>query len=293
MKQPCNARAGATKVASRLAIGIIAWSMMHAAAALAATDAELQPLGRDSPLAGRLGAVGMMIVGEMERVRALGTGFLITPCHVVTAAHVLARGDFQARVNMQVRFVPSSGERAFALTRDQVYGRVVALDESFHPGSPGSMADPANVARDWALIELEQAVAGVEPFKMLYPGATLASDAQLHSVGYASSPSMTYLYAHENCRLRDTSHGQAFAGRMLIADCAVRPGMSGGPLLFEDAGGQLLTAGIVVERIQTGDRVLAVAVPVQAFAQRIAAAMRSSNVCAAGQPYAIPRAKTD
>lgn len=286
-------RLAATGIAGPLVIGLLAWLLLRPVATQAASDAELQPLGRDSPLAGRLGAIGMVLVGEMERTRALGTGFLVTPCHLLTAAHVLARGDSPARVNMPARFVPSSGERAFAFNRDQIYGRVVAIDDAYRPGSAGSMADPANVARDWALIELEQAVAGVEPFKMLYPGANLAPDARLHAVGYASSPAMTYLYAHENCRLRDSSHGQAFAGRMLIADCAVRPGMSGGPLLYEVPGGQLLTAGIVVERIQSGDRVLAVAVPVPAFAPHITAAMRSSNVCAAGQPYAAPRARPD
>jgi V8-like Glu-specific endopeptidase len=286
-------RLAAAGFAAPMVMGLLAWLLFLPAAAQAASDAELQPLGRDSPLAGRLGAIGMVLVGEMERLRALGTGFLVTPCHLLTAAHVLARGDFPARVNMPVRFVPSSGERAFALNRDQVYGRVVALDDAYRAGSPGSMVDPANVARDWALIELERPVAGVEPFKMLYPGADLAPDAHLHAVGYASSPAMTYLYAHENCRLRESSRGHAFAGRMLIADCAVRPGMSGGPLLYEVAGGQLLTAGIVVERIQTGDRVLAVAIPVAAFSQHIAAAMRSSNVCPAGQPYAVPAARHD
>ena len=284
-------RDGAAGSVASSVIGLLTGLLFLAAAARAASDAELQPLSRGSPLAGRLGAIGMVLVGEMERVRALGTGFLVTPCHLLTAAHVLARADSPARINMPVRFIPSSGERAFALNRDQVYGRVVAIDADYRPGNAGSMQDPANVARDWALIELERAVDGIEPFKMLYPGVNLASDAPLHALGYAASPAMTYLYAHENCRLRDSSHGQAFAGRMLISDCAVRSGMSGGPLLFEGAGGQLLTAGILVERIQTGDRVLAVAVPVPAFAAHISSALRSSRVCPAGQPYAAPVAK--
>lgn len=261
---------------------------LHSPAAPAASDADLQPLAPGSPLAGRLGAVGMVIVGEPERPRALGTGFLITPCHVLSAAHVLARGDAPATRNMAVRFLPSSGERAFALNRNQVHGRVTAFDPGYRAGAAGSLSDPANVARDWVLIELESPVAGVEPFRMLYPGARLAPDAPLHAVGYATSPAMTYLYAHENCRQRSATHGAQFAGRMLIADCAVRAGMSGGPLLSAGTDGQLISAGIVVERFQAGERVLAVAVPVEAFARQVAPVLRASNVCAAGQPFAAP-----
>jgi V8-like Glu-specific endopeptidase len=261
---------------------------LHIPSASAAADADLQPLAPGSALAGRLGAIGMVIVGEMERVRALGTGFLVTPCHVLTAAHVLARGDSPASLNMPVRFVPSSGERAFALNRHQVYGRVVAIDAGYRAGASGSMTDPSQVGRDWALIELESPAPGVEPFKMLYPGAPLPPDAVLHALGYASSPAMTYLYAHEHCKLRASTHGPLFSGRMIIADCAVRPGMSGGPLLLESASGQLITAGIVVERIEMGERILAAAVPIQAFAKQVTPILRASNTCAAGQPFAVP-----
>ena len=254
----------------------------------AASDADLAPLAANSPLAGRLGAVGMILAGSAERPRALGTGFLVTPCHVLTAAHVLARSGFPVETGMPARFVPSSGERAFALGRHAVEGRVVVAGTGFVAGGASATRDPAQVAGDWALLELEAPLAGVDPIHLLYPGASVGIDTPVSAIGYAASASMTYLYAHENCRRREDAHSGRFASQMLLADCAVRPGMSGGPLLLEGSDRSLIAAGVLAERIQMGQRVLAVAVPVPAFAATIAPLIRQSQRCAAGAPFAVP-----
>ncbi len=260
-------------------------------AASAATDIDLQPLAKNSPLLGRLGAIGMVIVGDRDHVRAMGSGFLVTPCHVLTAGHVVARDLDPVAIGQEIRFVPSSGERAFVFRQNEIYGKVIAANERFvaHRFDGGFNFD--NVARDWALIELEQPLAGIEPFKLLYGAATLPADTPLFALGYAASRGMTYLYAHEHCPLRRGHYGGDMFEQLLVADCAVRPGMSGGPLLLEGHDRQLVAAGIVVERFQNGERVLTVAVPSRAFGEKIAPLLRSSRVCAAGQPFAMPAAQ--
>jgi hypothetical protein len=62
--------------------------------------------------------------------------------------------------------------------------------------------------------------------------------------------------------------------------------MSGGPLLV-DGNGDLVAAGIVVERFEVGQKVLGVAIPIKAFAETIEAQMRSSDICAVGSPFAL------
>lgn len=277
-------RAAATIAACLAAL----FALAKPTAGSAASDADLAPLTANSSLAGRLGAIGMILAGSAERPRALGTGFLITPCHVLTAAHVLARSGFQVENGLPARFVPSSGERAFALGRNAVDARVVAAGAGFVAGGASATRDPAQVAGDWALLELEAPLAGVDPVHLLYPGAPIGADTPVFAVGYAASASMTYLYVHENCRRREDAHGGRFASQMLLADCAVRPGMSGGPLLLEGADRSLIAAGVLAERIQIGQRVLAVAVPVPAFAASIAPLIRQSQRCAAGAPFAVP-----
>jgi V8-like Glu-specific endopeptidase len=256
--------------------------------AFSAADIDLQPLASDSPLRGRLGAIGMVIVGDRDHIRAMGSGFLVTPCHVLTAGHVVARDTDPIVLGTEIRFVPSSGERAFVFRQNEIYGKVIAADERFVAHRYASGFEIDNVARDWALIELEQPLAGVEPFKLLYARASLPAETSLFVLGYAASRGMTYLYAHEHCPLRPGHHGAGKYEQLLIADCAVRPGMSGGPLLFEGHEHQLVAAGIVVERFQNGEKLLTVAVPSLSFADRIAPLLRASHVCAAGQPFALP-----
>jgi V8-like Glu-specific endopeptidase len=268
---------------------LVGWlALLTMQQAFAAADIDLQPLAKDSPLLGRLGAIGMVIVGDRDHIRAMGSGFLVTPCHILTAGHVVARDTDPIVLGTEIRFVPSSGERAFVFRQNEIYGKVIAADQSFVAHRFATGFDVDNVARDWALIELEQPLAGVEPFKLLYAGANLPADTSLFALGYAASRGMTYLYAHEHCPLRSGHHGGGMFEQLLVADCAVRPGMSGGPLLVEGQERQLVAAGIVVERFQSGEKVLTVAVPTRSFAERITPLLRSSRVCAAGQPFALP-----
>jgi V8-like Glu-specific endopeptidase len=267
---------------------VLLLALLDMSKAFAAADLDLQPLAKDSPLLGRLGAIGMVIVGEPDHIRAMGSGFLVTPCHVLTAGHVVTHGTDPIKLGLEVRFVPSSGERAFVYRQNEIYGKVIAASEHFVAHQYTETFDVDNIAQDWALIELEQTLPEIQPLKLLYAGTLLPAETSMFSLGYAASRGMTYLYAHEHCPLRPGHHGAGMFGQLLLADCAVRPGMSGGPLLFEGQDRQLVAAGIVVERFQSGERVLTVAVPTRSFADQITPLLRASRVCAAGQPFALP-----
>ena len=240
-----------------------------------------------SPLAGRLGAVGIVTVGEPARIRSMGTGFMVSPCHVLAAGHVLAQQEGRVREGMAAQFVPTMGNTAIALTDRAVRGRVVAAGDNFQAVSSVIKSDLRNAANDWALIELDRPILNIEPFKILHPGPALAPDTLLSAVGYTANRQMLFINVHENCAVRKDFHANYRFPDVLIADCAVRSGMSGGPLLM-DAGTHLIVAGIIVERIEVGAKVVAVAVSTHSFADRIATVMRSSEICAVGQPFALP-----
>lgn len=256
------------------------------ASAWAALDSELQPLAKDSPLAGQLGAVGMVVSGEGPHGRSVATGFLVSACHVLTAAHVLANPEEHVKIGTALRFFPEGGSPLPFFER-AVWGRVVAAGEHFvmHDG-PGHF-DLQNIAEDWALIELERPVPGVEPFKLLFPGATVDDERTFAIVGYPAQAAGPGLHAQEHCPNRSNVHGNHDLPGVLFVDCAVRQGMSGGPLLLE-GGTTPVAAGIVVQRFEMGERILTVAVPSSAFGEQINAAMRESDICAAGQPFVWP-----
>ncbi len=58
--------------------------------------------------------------------------------------------------------------------------------------------------------------------------------------------------------------------------------------MLADLHGQLVALGIVSQRIEVGSKVAVFAVSARSFDEKIGSAMRSSQVCAVGQPFALP-----
>ena len=256
---------------------------------LAAADVDLKPIPERSALWGRLGAVGVVMIGDQRRGRSLGTGFLVSSCHVLTARHVLAAELDTGHAALQVRFIPTMGSVAVELDDRAVLGKVVAAGPSPISGEFSRRMNLRNAAQDWALIELDHPIGYIEPYKILYPGATLTPGIRVSAVGYAASSRILSVNVHERCTVRPDFRGGGRSANILIADCAVRSGMSGGPLLIESSL-QPIAVGIIVERVEVGDKVATVAVATQSLAERIGSIMRSSQVCAVGQPFAFPPA---
>ncbi|AXS80305.1 serine protease [Dechloromonas sp. HYN0024] len=256
-----------------------ALTIFMAQVASSAQDDDLRRVEATSPLAGRLAAVGRVHAGHGAGL-SMATGFLVSTCHVLTAGHVLAKQGTHVQVGSEARFFPSG-------TALRVNGRVVAASQDFVMAVAPSGFDQQRIPNDWALIELDQPVSGIEPIHLLYPGASTASDTVYTVVGYPLGQVQQGLYAQEQCRNWSTAHGGLSLKGVLIADCAVRSGMSGGPVLLDD-GAQMIAAGIVVERFTIGQKIMAIGVPVAAFAEQVEAAMRDSDICAAGAPFAWP-----
>lgn len=284
-KSPCQTTASSPTRQTRCVLLLAALALLPGCSARAALDSELQPLAAESTLTGKLGAVGMVVSGEPGSAISMATGFLISACHVLTAGHVLARTGKSARIGMPVKYLPK-GESGRASV-PAVWGRVVAADPDFvmSEGPPGF--DLRAIAQDWGLVELDRPLAGVEPIKLLPAGSRVARNALFSIVGYPLGSRQIGLYADEHCRNWSGHHGAASLANVIFADCAVRQGMSGGPLLLDDSATPL-AAGIVVKRVVISQKVMTVAVPSHVFAEKVMAAMRDSEVCAAGSPFALP-----
>jgi len=227
----------------------------------------------------------MIFAGDTSTALSIATGFLISPCHVLTAAHVLARPGAGVRLGMTVQFLPKDNNGRTA--RQPAWGRIVAADPEFVMTEAPPGFNLKAIARDWGLIELDRPLPDIEPIKLVYPGARLPTNAQFSIVGYPFGSRRSGLQAHEHCPYWSGHHGHFDVGGVIIADCAVSQGMSGGPLLIEGNAAPL-AAGIVVERIEIARKIMTVAVPSQVFAEKVVAAMRQSDVCAAGAPFAWP-----
>jgi hypothetical protein len=251
----------------------------------AAVDEDLHLLEPGSPAASRLRAVGMVFSGQGSAL-SMASGFLISPCHVLTAAHVLARIGHEVQLDSDVRFVlnPLRGRshRAGGLS-----GRVVAASPDFIMQQNPVGFDQRRTGNDWALIELDQKVSEVEPMKLVHPAIRIPQETTFDIAGFPLGEIRQGLYSQESCRRWGSGHGGVELENMLIIDCAVRSGMSGGPILFDGAE-EPVAAGIVSERFTIGKKVMTIAVPVAAFAEKIEDAMRASDVCAVGSPFVWP-----
>jgi len=253
--------------------------------ALAAQDEDLKEVGSDTRLAGRLAGVGRVFSGTGASL-SMATGFLVSSCHVLTAGHLLARVGEHVQLGAEVRFFVGSG-RQHSASGWPAKGTVVAVSQNFTKQANPEGFDQQRIPNDWALIELDHTISEVEPISLLYQGAANSMETAYTVAGYTPGPRGLRLYAQEHCANLPSPHGGIELKGILIADCAVRAGMSGGPMLLDD-GKQLIAAGIMVKRFTIGQKIMTVGVPVSEFAEQIGKVMRDSEVCAVGPLFVWP-----
>ena len=251
----------------------------------AAQDGDLKKVGNETRLASRLAGVGQVFSGTGASL-SMATGFLISSCHVLTAGHALAKVGEHVRLGAEIRFFMGDGRERSA-TVGPVRGTVVAASQNFTMQANPEGFDQERIPNDWALIELDRTIPEIEPFKLLYQGAPNAVEMAYTVAGYPFGQRGQGLYAQEHCAKWASPHGGVELKDILIADCAVRAGMSGGPILLDD-GNQLIAVGIMVERFTIGQKIMTIGVPVSAFSEQISEVMRDSEVCAVGSPYVWP-----
>lgn len=269
------------------------------AAAVAFGEDDRRPVARLKGTEG--GAIGLVFYQAANGQFAAGTGFLVSPCHVLTAYHVAAGGERVDETRVSTFYV---GEGAIgpdfpdldrfaesSPAHPVLWGRYVRTSETSNLLVRAQSVE-RNGWEDWALLRLDTCF-GAAPYAYGYlklapvvtrdlmkGGASLAA----RSVGLPGDKSVLSLWEDPTCRLM----GQIYASGWQH-DCITIPGNSGGPILVEDpATGEQRVAAITVSHIaveglavEASDALvlarndpnyydyLAIAVPVSAFAERI------------------------
>lgn len=150
--------------------------------------------------------VGQLSVTGCES-SSTGTGFLIAPDLVVTAAHVVDQASA-----ITVSFDGTTSVRAVVLG--------------------------FNALADLALVRTETAVSGHQfTFQLTEP----VLGTEVATLGYPGGESLTLTRGVVSGLDRDINFGLGFIGDMIRTDAAINPGNSGGPLLEQNG----LVAGVV------------------------------------------------
>jgi lipoprotein NlpI/V8-like Glu-specific endopeptidase len=208
------------------------------------------------------GAIGLVFYQAAGGQFAAGTGFLVSPCHVLTAYHVAAGGERVDEAAASTFYVgdgkigpdfPDLNRFAESSPAHPVlWGRYVRLNEESNFLVRAQSVE-RNGWEDWALLELDTCF-GAKPYSYGYlklapvstrdimkGGANIAA----RSVGLPGDKSAKSLWEDPTCRLI----GQIYASGWQH-DCITIPGNSGGPILIKDpVTGEDRVAAITVSHI--------------------------------------------
>jgi len=169
--------------------------------------------------------IGAVVTAEPVRTafdgsrsgRTRGTGFLVSPCHVLTNYHAVFGLDPEAQTRdrtYRVNFVVGDGPLQ----------RTVAGEAVFWG------AFNRKVEHDWALVKLDACVGADPEFGWMELQATAPETMTGLQVALAAFPSdrpRDQLWLQPACQVRAMQTGT----RKVLHDCAVAVGASGGPII--------------------------------------------------------------
>jgi lipoprotein NlpI/V8-like Glu-specific endopeptidase len=208
------------------------------------------------------GAIGLVFYQAADGQFAAGTGFLVSPCHILTAYHVAAGGERVDETTVSTFYIgqgkigpdfPDLNRFAESATaRPVVWGRYVRLNDSSNLLVRAQSVE-RNGWEDWALLELDKCL-GAKPYSYGYlklapvgtreimrGGASLAA----RSVGLPGDKTAKSVWEDPTCRMI----GQIYASGWQH-DCITIPGNSGGPIFITDrATGEERVVAITVSHI--------------------------------------------
>lgn len=189
------------------------------------------------------GAAGLNGIGVVsDRYgKWLGTGFLVSECHVLTSKHNMFVAPVFARPLRQVQF--AAGEPANAggaFQKPRVEGRVIAY------GNYAGINWTAN--GDWALIQLAEPIGkdvGFVPIYQMKPEMLKGRNLLLAGYPDAASTDKTTgalpLRGIQSC----SAEGVRLINMNIVQTCQTAPGLSGGPVLTRAPNGKLYAIGLV------------------------------------------------
>lgn len=204
--------------------------------------------------------------GDARIVSDAGSGILVTPCHVMTARHVLGQESSAlapvTRAFTVSVFRPNERAPMRSASEDQTATLVVS-------GSDRGMRR-SELLNDWAFMELEAPVTDRAP---LLPFAGNCCSPKKSRIALAGFPVDLYdpeapaIWIDPDCRVTER-----LANRILGTDCAATSGNSGGPLLISTSSGwrlgAILTRALGPGEANPGSGQEKFAIPIDAFLKR-------------------------
>jgi V8-like Glu-specific endopeptidase len=167
-----------------------------------------------------------------RQIRTRGTGFLVSPCYVLTNYHAVFGLDYdgpdQGRDYTVTFSVGTDPDFAF---RWQVKGKPVRWG-AFNP----------HKEHDWALVKLDGCVGGQEDVGWIDTTPEAAADMlgmQVVLAGYPADKSADSLWAQAPCRIEGLQPGTA----KVLHACSVHSGASGAPLIEPGRGAVAIQCG--------------------------------------------------
>ncbi len=180
-----------------------------------------------------------------------GTGFLISPCHVLTNAHVVAMDRRKSSVGSKVKFSVGqdpSGEKQF--TEFLVDGTVVAqgiIDHKEALKSKEYKPKKSDTNTDWAVIKLSKPIGKKVGF-LTYSQADYKhlKDLSVITAGFPGSRTqngadLSKMYGDINCKILGINAETGY----LQHTCQTSPGQSGSPIIVKDSKGKLHAIGMI------------------------------------------------
>jgi protease YdgD len=176
---------------------------------------------------------------------------------VLTAAHCVFDGRSRRRLQPRELHFVAGYRRGEYLAHAR--GRAVEVAPDYRYQAAPTLAE---VAEDWAIVRLDQALA-IRPIPLRVLPADGALDGRLQRAGY-SQDRAHLLSIHDGCHLRAMPAG----GRVLLTDCDSTSGDSGSPLLLRQ-GDQAWLVGVTAAVLDEGAREGGLAVHATAFIDRL------------------------
>lgn len=266
-------QAGTRSALIRSAISLCALAVTSLSAPAMAEDSRFEiHTTQDYRIFNSVGLVREIDESDPEH----GSGFLISPCHVLTNYHVAFGSDSAEPVkDKRVRFSLNMGGRSGPET---FAGTVVGYGDDFLP--------TRNRYDDWALIRLD-----ANPgdrygyFRIAATPFPAVRQLDLISAGFPADKPVSSLWG-DACRIPDREqYGW-------ITNCILVPGSSGGPIATRNQRGEYVVVGMnsgfhvnrgLVSKSEVRRDRLNIATPISGLYDRVQTLMKN-NGCSAKPP---------